>query len=685
MVSCYRSTHTVFLFLSTPLVKLCLPPDGQRRGAGLPACICEPTESNWSVHGPALETHLQVGFCRDPVYRICGDFTFEAQTGAPDPVPALPGIQWDCINRADDYTKYVLSVSAPGRVELTVSAAEDIDFVAFGPYASEDEAVGECASWGQGGKLVDCSFSTASVETVTFPAVREGEVYVLVLMNYAGVAQTVTTQQVGGAGSFGCAFVTCGDGTVQPGEECDDYNVLDGDGCSSDCIVEGSHAFCRDPVYRICGDFTFEAQTGGLDPVSEFPGIVWDCIESADDYTKYVLSVSAPGRVELTVSAAEDIGFVAFGPYGSEDEAEGECASWRRAGKVVGCVTSGNYESMIFRDVELGEVYVLVLMNYAQAAQTVNARQVGGPGSFGCTFVTCGDGTVQPTLGEECDDYNTLNGDGCTKLCMLETTSDCGDGILDVGEECDDGNRIDGDGWQVLYCGDGLLSGSEQCDDGNSRNCDGCDAWCVLEECGNGVLGCSEECDDGNILAGDGCNPGCLNEACGNGRIDTNEECDDGNRLSNDGCSHSCVLERSAVPGSFNRCGNGVLNIREFCDDGNRVSGDGCSANCTIEPARSIPFYVPSPAIFFTPADTCHGCLSVSQKTDPSDPYPNSGQITFVWITDAAAITPVTAAAATDVTGSIRKRLAYVARRGLFTGFGPITGSTKSQHTTAYT
>ncbi|KHO45314.1 MAG: hypothetical protein QS98_C0011G0009 [archaeon GW2011_AR3] len=58
----------------------------------------------------------------------------------------------------------------------------------------------------------------------------------------------------------------------------------------------------------------------------------------------------------------------------------------------------------------------------------------------------CGDGQVQP--GEECDDGNTDDGDGCSSVCLIEEEGDpfCGDGNLDTFEQCDDGNNADGDG-----------------------------------------------------------------------------------------------------------------------------------------------------------------------------------------------------------------------------------------------
>ena len=38
-----------------------------------------------------------------------------------------------------------------------------------------------------------------------------------------------------------------------------------------------------------------------------------------------------------------------------------------------------------------------------------------------CVAARCGDGTVQKALGEECDDGNSVNGDGCDDDCDLET------------------------------------------------------------------------------------------------------------------------------------------------------------------------------------------------------------------------------------------------------------------------
>lgn len=62
-----------------------------------------------------------------------------------------------------------------------------------------------------------------------------------------------------------------------------------------------------------------------------------------------------------------------------------------------------------------------------------------------------------------------------------------------------------------LICGDGVVGGSEQCDDGDTVDGDGCDATCQLEVCGDGIINNAgnEACDDGNLVDGDGCDASC--------------------------------------------------------------------------------------------------------------------------------------------------------------------------------
>ena len=130
--------------------------------------------------------------------------------------------------------------------------------------------------------------------------------------------------------------------------------------------------------------------------------------------------------------------------------------------------------------------------------------------------VHCGDGILDIPAGEQCDDGNTVDGDGCSANCTVEPM--CGDGIVNAGEACDDGNNMNGDGCSAnctieAYCGDGTLNEGEQCDDGNNVDFDGCSSNCTIEPyCGDGTLDPGEQCDDGNNVGGDGCSAMCEKE-----------------------------------------------------------------------------------------------------------------------------------------------------------------------------
>ncbi|MEN7982125.1 MAG: hypothetical protein ABFQ65_01615 [Nanoarchaeota archaeon] len=112
----------------------------------------------------------------------------------------------------------------------------------------------------------------------------------------------------------------------------------------------------------------------------------------------------------------------------------------------------------------------------------------------------CGDGTIN--IGEQCDDSNIVNGDGCDSNCQTECTPDC------TGKDCGD----DGCGGT---CPDTCVL-PEVCEVNT------CVATCTLDS----------DCDVG---AGEVCVSNVC-QLCGNGVVDGGEECD-----SVVGCGGDCV------------------------------------------------------------------------------------------------------------------------------------------------
>ena len=113
----------------------------------------------------------------------------------------------------------------------------------------------------------------------------------------------------------------------------------------------------------------------------------------------------------------------------------------------------------------------------------------------------------------------------------------------------------------VPVCGDGVVNVTgEQCDDGNAVDTDGCLSTCVLARCGDGLVQAGvEACDDGNAVDTDGCLSTCALASCGDGFVRAGvEACDDANAVGGDGCDASCQVERDPAGSTGGGCGCGA-------------------------------------------------------------------------------------------------------------------------------
>jgi cysteine-rich repeat protein len=169
--------------------------------------------------------------------------------------------------------------------------------------------------------------------------------------------------------------------------------------------------------------------------------------------------------------------------------------------------------------------------------------------------------------GEGCDDSNTADGDGCSRICQPES---CAGVALDASPPCDGSTR--------LFCGDGIVTPDEECD------------------CGDGRTPLPQDCPASN---GDATYDGCTTQCkwgphCGDGVVNGAEECDFGNRngfdVSDDGCTWTCTRPPHCGDGRvdlllYEECDLGPLNGVILDSDLKPVVGSGhvyCSYGCTV-------------------------------------------------------------------------------------------------------
>ncbi|MBI2376998.1 MAG: DUF4215 domain-containing protein [Deltaproteobacteria bacterium] len=180
----------------------------------------------------------------------------------------------------------------------------------------------------------------------------------------------------------------CGNAIIEPelGEMCDDGNGANGDGCSATCQLEALGVFTFPPDNTA----TF---TGAIDP------------ESDQDF--YRLDVGGPMLLRVATF---------------ENATTGLCDI---ADTVISVYDS--FGNLIGQDDEGGVNHCSMLPGMELAAGTYFLGITAWPGSgviptydvvIQGSTPACGDGFVG--AGEQCDDGNTADGDGCSSTCSIE-------------------------------------------------------------------------------------------------------------------------------------------------------------------------------------------------------------------------------------------------------------------------
>lgn len=204
---------------------------------------------------------------------------------------------------------------------------------------------------------------------------------------------------MGGAGGAGGAMVTtCGDGTLEPPtEQCDDNNLNDGDGCSAMCLYDGS---------TVCPPATTTIDLG-----SE-PIVISGTTSTATDDSS--LDCGAGGGsgagpdvvVAVTPNATGRLTAVLEGTFTKVVYIRPGCTDAH-----VDCEIN-DMDSTAGADVTMGTTYYVF----------VDGETVDDHGLFklSLTLEACGDGVVNKSQNEECDDGNLLDDDHCSSTCVVE-------------------------------------------------------------------------------------------------------------------------------------------------------------------------------------------------------------------------------------------------------------------------
>ncbi|MBU1241740.1 SUMF1/EgtB/PvdO family nonheme iron enzyme [Myxococcota bacterium] len=197
----------------------------------------------------------------------------------------------------------------------------------------------------------------------------------------------------------------------------------------------------------------------------------------------------------------------------------------------------------------------------------------------------CGNNLLEPS--EECDDQD-LRGLTCESLgyssgaltcssCHMvrlecEGTTTCGNGTLDVGEACDQEELDDATCTTLGFAG-GVLSCGLDCRYNTSR--------CLGSTCGDGLINGDDDCDGADFAGAT-----CTSLGQGTGTL---------------ACASDCTLVTIGCGGAPD-CGNGVVDAFEDCDGTNldaqtcvtlgysdRSGALGCTGGCEFDETACVP------------------------------------------------------------------------------------------------
>ena len=199
---------------------------------------------------------------------ICTDvgISFTASSGIPDASITSPGNNYDCLFSEPNPTWYYLEISNSGDVLMNLSAGSDIDYIIWGPFASLTDAEANCGSYNN---VVDCSYSFTNNETPQILGAVAGQVYVMLVTNYANVVQDITLTQSGGVGNTDCTIVN------PPTANCPEYATQ----ASSATQACGNQQYYLEVLNTACNGFVSFNIVGNYG--SSYAGeITWEVISN---------------------------------------------------------------------------------------------------------------------------------------------------------------------------------------------------------------------------------------------------------------------------------------------------------------------------------------------------------------------------------------------------------------------
>jgi|GEM_PF-415402 len=251
----------------------------------------------------------------------------------------------------------------------------------------------------------------------TFEGLNVGQTYVLRILRREDGAKLDSFRVVGASVDPSDEAFACGNGVVEPMEQCDDGNLTSGDGCDDRCRFDSSNIVEAERADEGSPLAPFEVRTENGVTFLEWPGngaALWSPSDSAEGQAHYAFT---PSEQSVNLFATVDM------------EHAGSDSFYYQVEGVTGWIKQNGTQTSGFQEISVGAIdsltpgqtYKLKILRREDGAKLDRFRIDGGVFGEGAVTSGCGDGVVDDT--EECDDGNRVSGAACSNECTFNTTA----------------------------------------------------------------------------------------------------------------------------------------------------------------------------------------------------------------------------------------------------------------------
>lgn len=433
----------------------------------------------------------------------------------------------------------------------------------------------------------DCS--SATTELACKKAGSTGRAEMSVPVAAGQTLYLVVDGQQGASGTYRLDVeigeTSCGDGIAVFPEQCDDANLVDGDGCSATCQLEGvvsPAGTCPGAPFTIVGN--------GAAPVKvSFAG---DTSLLSNTMGSFGCSTASSGKDQ-----AYAITPTMSGAITAELRASYQDAHMHVRKECFSSATEVDCRSEAVPNAPLRVSFPVTAQNtYFLFADAKDAKRFG-PYTLDVTFTppTCGNGILETP--EQCDDGNVADGDGCAATCALEPMTAAVDTC--PGEPITLAGAPGGPmTWKRTASTSPLGARVRSCSNTLDRK-DAVYSFVApyngyVKAKAKGAFNVTLDLRSTCVLETASAPPSATSLSCGKADGGNGEERVEAPIVA--GTTYFLVVEGSSTntnkEGPFELqvdvepavCGNSRIEGGETCDDGALDPGDGCSASCVLEP-----------------------------------------------------------------------------------------------------